>query len=409
MGTRTFLIRPYFRNLDGLRGLFFLLVFISHGCSYQAPELAGHWLAPVVGLGTIHNGALVLSFFFVMSSFLITLLLLRERQAAGRISVGAFYLRRMLRIWPLYGVLLLYGFVAYPWLRTLGQHPYLETAVPWHYLLCIQNFDIAAGREPQFVPLYVTWSVAIEEQFYLVWPLLLWLVPPRRLVPVLGLLLAGTLAWQFEYGNVQFHTMTTASDLIIGSLLAVGVFLAQQYRWPVARRWLLAMVRMPRLFTIVLWIWALYLYRHGLSEAPAAVRPFERLTVDLTAGLVLLEQNYGRHSLFKLGRVFVFRRLGQLAYGLYLLHYVSIVAVADVYHMLHLHKTVWDIVVVMPLFSFLLTVGLSLASFRYFELPFLRSYARLRQALGVLLGRPVRPVLVAAPAGVAAVTAVATD
>ncbi|GAB3661087.1 hypothetical protein GCM10027594_31120 [Hymenobacter agri] len=364
--------------------MFFILVFISHGCAYHAPELTTHWLAPVVQLGVIHNGALVLSFFFVMSAFLITLLLLREQQASGRISVGSFYLRRLLRIWPLYAVVLLYGFVGYPWLRAMGRHPHIETAIPWHYLLCVQNWDIAAGHVPRFAPLFVTWSVAIEEQFYLLWPVVLVLVPPRRLVAVLSLLLAGTIGWQAVYGDVLFHSMTCASDLLIGSLLAVGVFLAQQYRLPWARWWLVRMVHMPRLFTIGLWIWALYLYRHGLSEAPAALKPFERLTVDLTAALVMLEQNYGRHSLFKLGRVPAFRRLGQLAYGLYLLHYIAIVGVADTYHMLHLHKTVWDVVVVMPLLSFGLAVGGAMLSFRYFELPFLRSYARLKVMLSAL-------------------------
>ena len=397
MAARSFLIRPYFRNLDGLRGLFFILVFISHGCSYHAPELVSHWVAPVVALGVIHNGALVLSFFFVMSAFLITLLLLREQQATGRISVGAFYLRRALRIWPLYIMVLLYGFVIYPWMRATGQHPHVETAIAWHYLLCVQNWDIAAGRYPQFAPLFVTWSVAIEEQFYLIWPLMLLLVPPRRLVPVLSLLLAGTMGWQLAYGDVAFHSLTCASDLLVGSLLAVGVFLAQQYRWPWARWWMLALVRLPRLFILGLWVWAFYLYRHGLSEAPALLRPFERLTVDVTAGLVLLEQNYGRYSLFKLGRVHVFRRLGQLAYGLYLLHYIAIVFVSDVYYFLHLHKTVWDVVLIMPLASFGLAVGASIVSFRYFELPFLRSYARLRQVLDALPGFglaavPVMPV-----------------
>lgn len=376
MSIKSTLKRPYFRNLDGLRGLFIILIFISHGCAHHAPEVNEHWLAPLIHLGVVHNSALVLSFFFVMSSFLITSLLLRERHLDGRIHIGAFYLRRTLRIWPLYYAILAFAFIGYPFLRSFGSHGYTIDVQIWHYIVFIQNLDLAAGRFPENMSLAVTWSLAVEEQFYLLWPLLLAFIPVHRLFPAMLLLLTATLSWQFVNGNNYFHTLTCASDLIVGSLLAIGVFYAQHYRHGLARRWLLSVRRLPRVAVAALWLWSLYLYRHGLSEGPVQLMPFERLVVDLTAGLVLMEQNYGRYSLFKLGNVKGMRYLGQLAFGMYLLHAPILTALSDIYHLLGWQKTAWDSVFIIPLLAFGLTVGTATLCFRYFELPFLRLYSR---------------------------------
>jgi peptidoglycan/LPS O-acetylase OafA/YrhL len=368
--------RLYFANLDGLRGLFFVLVFICHGCKYESPELQKHWINPIVQYGTAHNPSLVLAFFFVMSSFIITTLLLRERTYDGSVWIGGFYLRRVLRIWPLYAAALLIGFGLYPALRSLGSHPFVETGKLWHYLLFIQNFYFVPAQNPSFLGLAVMWSVAIEEQFYVIWPLLLAFVPLRRQWLVMLVVLAGALAWQINTPQDLYHTLTCTTDLAVGGLAALLVFYAQQYRWPLARRLFLAVRLMPRWLVAALWLSALYLYRNGLGAAPPAWQPLERLVVDVVAMLVLLEQNYGRYSLFKLGNVKGLRRLGQLAYGLYLLHAVALVVAEDLYIRLGRQQTVWDIVLVKPIFAFGLSLAMAWVSFRYFELPFLKLYSR---------------------------------
>ena len=236
--------RSYFANMDGLRGLFFILVFLSHGCQHYDPQLQQHWLKPVVQFGAVHDHSLVMAFFFVMSSFLITLLLLRESHLQGRIHIGAFYLRRLLRIWPLYVLILGIGFGLYPWLRSFGSHAYTETARLPMYLLFLQNLDWAE-HPPSFPGLGVLWSLAIEEQFYLVWPVLLAVVPRRALPYTLLAVLAAVLSWQATHSFRGFHTLTCASDLVVGGLAAVAVFAAQQRRHPLARRWLLAVRQQP--------------------------------------------------------------------------------------------------------------------------------------------------------------------
>ena len=87
-------------------------------------------------------GDIGVNFFFVLSGFLITFLLLSERQFTGRIAIAAFYMRRVLRIWPLYFVVVLIGFVVFPWLKAhFGETTSHEPAQLWYYLVFLANFN----------------------------------------------------------------------------------------------------------------------------------------------------------------------------------------------------------------------------------------------------------------------------
>jgi peptidoglycan/LPS O-acetylase OafA/YrhL len=112
----------------------------------------------------IWSGGSGVSLFFVLSGFLITYLLLKEYDKNGRIDVGAFYVRRTLRIWPLYFALVLFGLFVYAPLEGFYQQLNSEK---WKYLFFAGNF---ACLQPggNIHPISITWSVAVEEQFYLV-------------------------------------------------------------------------------------------------------------------------------------------------------------------------------------------------------------------------------------------------
>ena len=146
-------------QLDAVRGLA-ILVVILHNQSGKYPSLH---LSRVFA-----NGWMGVDLFFVLSGFLITGILLDTKGSEGWLK--AFYIRRCLRIWPLYFAVILFMFVAVPWLIPVQGHAVFERSSPWwSFTLFVQNFFVphlsgAAG------PLGTTWSLAIEEQFYLVWP-----------------------------------------------------------------------------------------------------------------------------------------------------------------------------------------------------------------------------------------------
>jgi peptidoglycan/LPS O-acetylase OafA/YrhL len=163
--------RHFYRpELDALRFFAFLAVYICHsipnewvtGASSRDNAINIRILAAIKDAGNFG-----VCLFFLLSAFLITELLRREASAFGNIHVGAFYLRRVLRIWPLYfGITIVYavGGLLFPVLR-------MEPARVLAYFLLAGNWYIAL--HPWILtPLRSLWSISVEEQFYLVWPLL---------------------------------------------------------------------------------------------------------------------------------------------------------------------------------------------------------------------------------------------
>ena len=213
---------PYLPALDGLRALAVAAVLLYH--------------AGVAGAG---GGFLGVDLFFVLSGFLITSLLVSERGRTGRVSLARFWARRARRLLPALFVMLA-GVAAYgAFLAPPGSLPDLRRAAlatlgyaaNWNQIFGGQGYfsQLAAPS-----PLLHTWSLAIEEQFYLVWPLLvtglLALGRRRRLLPLVTCSVAGAaasagaMAVLFHRGagldRVYYGTDTRAQDLLVGAALA---------------------------------------------------------------------------------------------------------------------------------------------------------------------------------------------
>jgi peptidoglycan/LPS O-acetylase OafA/YrhL len=190
--------------LDGLRGIAILLVLAAH------LDIIHVYVAGMVGV----------TLFFVLSGFLITYLLLDEVSDTGGVDLKAFYGRRALRLFPalavyLVGIALLMSILGIDlpiWDMSWPPAVYLANYVQ------IAGHDIYAHRH--------LWSLAVEEHFYLVWPVLVLLGATKRL-RLLGLVLAGLVAWRFAVGSQStmwaYHaTDTNAYALGLGCLLAAA-------------------------------------------------------------------------------------------------------------------------------------------------------------------------------------------
>lgn len=185
------------KELDSIRGLAALTIVIYH-----------LWF-PAVGVFV-----LAVDLFFVLSGYLITTIILDNALMEG--FLFSFYVRRSLRIWPVYyltlaAVVLINGFLPAP--GNLGDLPlYItytqEVAHSW------------MGREPTF-PLAFrhTWSLAIEEQFYIFWPVMIWIVG-RRGLPAMALAVVGVAVAARAWGVNHFILITRCDGLALGGLLA---------------------------------------------------------------------------------------------------------------------------------------------------------------------------------------------
>ncbi len=204
------------KELDGLRAIAVLMVVAWHYIGI--PDGPHFWLWKA-----FHVGAHGVDLFFVLSGYLIANMLLKKRDSENYFS--SFYGRRALRIWPSYYLMCATSFVG--WLFQLNPTLFDTNGVAgWTYLFGLQNFAIAFAQNNGVYWLGGTWSLAIEEQFYLLFPLLVRKIPPERLFGILlapiivcpiGRLIDSTMPDTYgAYVLTQFR----ADALAIGALVA---------------------------------------------------------------------------------------------------------------------------------------------------------------------------------------------
>lgn len=360
--------RVFFPNLDGLRFLAFFSVFLFH--SFYTPDESLK-ADPIyqVPYHLTRSGDLGVNFFFVLSGFLITYLLLSEKKMNGRIAIGPFYMRRILRIWPLYYVVVFIGFVVFPWLKAhFGQNPLDEPAQPWYFLFFLSNFNnLYNGCNTPTLTLL--WSVSVEEQFYLVWPLLVAVMPQRRMGWLFGGVIALSVGFRaiyiHEWHVLNLHTLSLIGDMALGGLVAWLCFRDD--------RLTTAMARMPRWQIITGYILgvALICGREMLNTLPGYL-VVDRLVLALFFAFILLEQNYAQHSFVKMSKLRFITYWGTYTYGLYCLHFLALLFGYQLMHKLGLNSTPIGVVVGDNLAALLVALGISWVSFNFYEKPFLR-------------------------------------
>ena len=202
----------YLPELDGLRGLAILAVILYH-CH---PRLRGTVLYPAALWGW--SGV---TLFFVMSGLLITAGLLEMRDQPRYFH--NFHARRILRIWPVYLLVLAFVYAEAPWYIGQSVWEAVRSAPWWAYLLFLQNlFPLALP--PALGP---TWALAIEEQYYFVWaPLVRWLRSPAILAfpPLLALIVSPLVRHAHPHWITPTHTLIHLDGIAFGSLLAICLY-----------------------------------------------------------------------------------------------------------------------------------------------------------------------------------------
>jgi peptidoglycan/LPS O-acetylase OafA/YrhL len=203
-------------QLDAVRGIAVLLVLLHNTDIYPALHLS------LIAA----NGWMGVDLFFVLSGLLITGILLDTKQSDGYFT--NFYARRCLRIWPLYYSLLLFMFVIVPILRPSEAHTVFEARSSpwWAFPIFLQNFLIPIPTKATGA-LGVTWSLAVEEQFYLVWPLVVRFFNEAQLrrIAIAVICISPVLRFYLvrHHVNIYSNTFCRLDGLMAGALLALVI------------------------------------------------------------------------------------------------------------------------------------------------------------------------------------------
>jgi peptidoglycan/LPS O-acetylase OafA/YrhL len=383
-------------GLDGLRGVSVLLVMLVH-------------------TGLVGCGWIGVQIFFVLSGFLITRILLEaKQQGSARRYFGHFYLRRSLRIFPAYyGYLVLVTLGA--WLAQPVLADGLSRIAPYLYTYTYNYGLLLAENPPDSKWLVHLWSLQAEEQFYLVWPLLLWLLPQRLLLPVIGaIVLAGPLLraavyfWARLLPDASISPVNTVYVFTVSHIdaFAIGAALCLPGVAPLLARFdgkLFSLAVLGVVVSGVVW--------NAAAGNPAGTKyaPFMLgmpvllpakgqwlwgySAVNVLAAIVLSKvmlQGFGG-ALFRHPAL---NALGRVSYGAYLLHFGLTIPFMPLtaQWVASTGLPAWSGTLLwFPLYA-LVVYGLAGLSFRYFESPILRLKARFRYGGGLTQEGVVPPI-----------------
>lgn len=362
LGKANSLLRPKMPELDCIRGVAILMVLLFHGFAsrYSTEGLSG---LPKLFVQLVAPGWTGVNLFFALSGFLITGILLDSKQHPRYFR--RFYVRRALRILPAYYALLML-------LAILGRYALHGENTSWAFLglsaVYLANVTLLLGVPMQFG---VLWSLAVEEHFYLVWPVIVRNFSRRSVgviatVIAVGAALARVVTWWLGYDCYAHYTWLVADALAMGSLLAVLM------------RGSLGTRKGTKLLSLTMFMGGCALllvdqpFHHTLAGGALHISGLNLLCTATVGGTLLLGTSYW-------GRLLIYpplRFFGDISYGLYLLHMLVFNLFDNLQARFFPHAPVFrghfDVMVFRFLTCGTVAIVLAALSRRYFEEPFLR-------------------------------------
>jgi len=346
--------RLYLPGLNGLRALAAISVMLSH--VFQ--NTFGNWGIPTIKLPLFDGGV---TLFFVISGFLITYLLLHEKSKTQTINIKYFYVRRILRIWPIYYLIILISIII---LYLKGQSGEIIQSNLWYYIFFTANIPFLSASGISLIVHY--WSLGVEEQFYMFWPWLVKVSGKKILYIALGFMafwIACKYGSWIVFSNksliYRFFAVTAFHNMMIGAVGAI-FFYNKNFRF---------MHLLTNRYVQII-SWSLLLLSGFYIEFLPAV--FRNEFIAVISLILVIGQVEGTKSFYSLEYNF-FDFIGKISYGIYLFHPLIIYLLSWIWRT-NLSERLnlrFQYPIIYLLVS-VITVLVAWISFKYYETPFLR-------------------------------------
>jgi len=362
----TSFVKRHFHTFDALRFFACFKVFLHH-----LPIIAFPWL---VMLKT--GGGIGVQFFFVLSGFLITYIILEEQKQTGNLNLKHFFLRRVLRIWPLFYLAIAIAFFTPFILSQVHLNSSTAGYAPdWLWsVLFLENYKMITTHSiPNISPLGVMWSLCVEEHFYIIWGLLLYTLPLKKVKWLIGLCIIVSPIFRFVYIN---HNLATIDILTNIDLFAYGALPA--YLIITRGRELESLIQKISIVWKRMFVVGLLAIVVGLSQPHPEM--WDVMTTSI-AGLlfsILIMLTLPSITNFSIGDTNVLNKLGLYTYGFYIYHTLVINLLLRVFEKYGLGIQDDVGAIVFTLIAFVLSIVVSMLSYHLFEKQFLKLKAYFR-------------------------------
>ena len=372
--------RFYRPELDVLRFLAFLMVFVHHILPHEASAFAhissNRTLQSLAGDFASALGA-GLPLFFLLSAYLITTLLLREKRRSGTVHVPSFYIRRVLRIWPLYLTV-----IGLSWLAAYWKYHEQRSGMFLAYLLLMGNWSWWLGVSAS-TPLEIghLWSISVEEQFYLFFPVVARLVRPRFLYRLSVALAFGAVVAIFHECHAgiplaAIWRITFVQFIMFAAGIAMGLYFDTRrlpnFTW--VQRFFLAFLA----FAVILSAEHRSGAMSGVGVSSSAVTLVLGYTAVSLACSLLLLSFLGFEGSLPNPLIY----LGKISYGLYVFHAWVLNGSTASLHVLGVKGA--GLTAMKDTLAFVLTIIVAILSYKILETPFLN----LKERFAFVQSRP---------------------
>lgn len=362
----------FFKGLNELRAIAALLVIFHHIELHIGLNSLSENLGIMYFTGNIGKNAVFL--FFVMSGFLITYLLLNEKGIYDTISLKKFFLRRIFRIWPLYYLIVITSIILVPllasnfeffsldkstYIRIMDESNYNLKGV-LGYLLFIPNVALNSGY--LLIGSSQSWSVGVEEQFYLIWPFILLFFKKNKIIQIfIGVLIFIPILIYLSKENIIKYPLSVIFKSIPFHFMTFGAIAAYYYfHYKIKIENITASYIS---FALIIVLILLFLFNSILDPH------FQEMVIGLLFSILVLFTINEKNTFFFRNSILSY--LGKISYGIYMYHTFVMFLVFPVVNKYIRSKGLFYNIIIY-LFVLIITFLLSSVSYKYFEVKFIK-------------------------------------